>query len=212
MIKQMNIAIIGFMGAGKSLISKLLAQLLNRKRISLDDLIEQKEGRQHPLSLYEIPFLFFLIWLIKYLDKHYRLYKWYRGSRGEAKPGFLWLSYLFWLTIFHFIIDFVFLRQTAFLFISYRQLWLFGMFLFTVFWFWWQAGDSFDILKFKQKWLGKTDNNTAKPARVIKKEETFEPNSQEIADNKIGIDKNISINSTPNTTVATGRRFFRSRK
>ncbi|HPN87861.1 MAG TPA: shikimate kinase [Candidatus Omnitrophota bacterium] len=45
MIKQMNIAIIGFMGAGKSLISKLLAQLLNRKRISLDDLIEQKEGR-----------------------------------------------------------------------------------------------------------------------------------------------------------------------
>jgi len=45
-MKRMNISIIGFMGAGKSLISKLLAKILNKKRVSLDDLIEEKEGRK----------------------------------------------------------------------------------------------------------------------------------------------------------------------
>ena len=45
-MNQKNIAIIGFMGAGKSSISKLLAKLLNRKIACLDDLIEEKEGRK----------------------------------------------------------------------------------------------------------------------------------------------------------------------
>ncbi|MBF0522634.1 MAG: shikimate kinase [Candidatus Omnitrophica bacterium] len=45
-MKKQNIVLIGFMGSGKSLISRHLAKLLNKKRVSLDDLIEQKEGRK----------------------------------------------------------------------------------------------------------------------------------------------------------------------
>lgn len=40
-----NIVLIGFMGCGKSLTSNKLAEILNRKVISTDKLVEQKEGR-----------------------------------------------------------------------------------------------------------------------------------------------------------------------
>src|SRR3989338_6200720 len=40
-----NIVVVGFMGAGKSLISKKLAQKLNFPVFSTDKLIEEKEGR-----------------------------------------------------------------------------------------------------------------------------------------------------------------------
>ncbi len=40
-----NIVLIGFMGAGKSLVSNSLAKELNRERISTDEWIEKKEGK-----------------------------------------------------------------------------------------------------------------------------------------------------------------------
>lgn len=40
-----NIVLIGFMGCGKSLTSNKLAEILNRKVISTDKLVEQKEGQ-----------------------------------------------------------------------------------------------------------------------------------------------------------------------
>jgi len=40
-----NIALVGFMGSGKSLVSKELAKRWNRKIISTDRLIEEKDGR-----------------------------------------------------------------------------------------------------------------------------------------------------------------------
>lgn len=40
-----NIVLVGFMGSGKSLTSKRLAELLDREVVSTDGLIEQKEGR-----------------------------------------------------------------------------------------------------------------------------------------------------------------------
>lgn len=43
-----NIALIGFMGAGKTAVGQLLAKKLNRKFIELDSLIEQQAGKSIP--------------------------------------------------------------------------------------------------------------------------------------------------------------------
>ncbi len=43
-----NVALIGFMGVGKSAIGKVLAEKLNKEFIELDDLIEQKAGKSIP--------------------------------------------------------------------------------------------------------------------------------------------------------------------
>lgn len=43
-----NIALIGFMGTGKSAVGRLLAQKLKRKFIEMDTLIEQKAGKSIP--------------------------------------------------------------------------------------------------------------------------------------------------------------------
>ncbi len=39
-----KIVLVGFMGAGKSTVAKYLAQLLNSKKLDLDDFIEENEG------------------------------------------------------------------------------------------------------------------------------------------------------------------------
>ena len=43
-----NIALIGFMGTGKTAVGQVLAQKLDRKFIELDSLIEQKAGKSIP--------------------------------------------------------------------------------------------------------------------------------------------------------------------
>ena len=43
-----NIALIGFMGAGKTTIAELLAEKLNKKAMELDSLIEQRAGKSIP--------------------------------------------------------------------------------------------------------------------------------------------------------------------
>ncbi|MFC1965401.1 shikimate kinase [Chloroflexota bacterium] len=43
-----NIALIGFMGTGKTVVGQLLAEKLGRKFIELDSLIEQKAGKSIP--------------------------------------------------------------------------------------------------------------------------------------------------------------------
>ena len=43
-----NIALIGFMGVGKTLVGRLLAKKLSRKFIELDSLIEQQAGKSIP--------------------------------------------------------------------------------------------------------------------------------------------------------------------
>lgn len=43
-----NIALIGFMGAGKTAVGRVLAQKLNKKFVELDSLIEQKAGKPIP--------------------------------------------------------------------------------------------------------------------------------------------------------------------
>lgn len=44
-MSRKNIVLIGFMGSGKSMVAKRLAEILERDAVSLDDLIEAKEGR-----------------------------------------------------------------------------------------------------------------------------------------------------------------------
>lgn len=44
-MSRKNIVLIGFMGSGKSMVAKRLAKILKRDAVSLDDLIETKEGR-----------------------------------------------------------------------------------------------------------------------------------------------------------------------
>ena len=43
-----NIALIGFMGAGKTAVGKALAEKLNKKFVEMDSLIEQKAGKSIP--------------------------------------------------------------------------------------------------------------------------------------------------------------------
>ena len=43
-----NIALIGFMGTGKTVVGEALAKKLNRKFVELDSLIEQKAGKSIP--------------------------------------------------------------------------------------------------------------------------------------------------------------------
>ncbi|MBI5415783.1 MAG: shikimate kinase [Candidatus Omnitrophica bacterium] len=47
-MSQKNIALIGFMGSGKSVVSKKLAVILKREAISTDEWIERREGRSIP--------------------------------------------------------------------------------------------------------------------------------------------------------------------
>ncbi len=44
-MSRKNIVLIGFMGSGKSLVARKLAKILNRDMVSLDDLVETREGR-----------------------------------------------------------------------------------------------------------------------------------------------------------------------
>lgn len=43
-----NVALIGFMGVGKTAVGKVLAERLNREFVELDSLIEQKAGKSIP--------------------------------------------------------------------------------------------------------------------------------------------------------------------
>jgi phosphatidylglycerol:prolipoprotein diacylglycerol transferase len=61
----------------------------------------------HPISLYQIIFLGFLLWLVYKLVRQYRFFNWYKGKRTEAAPGFLFLTYLLFFGIFRFALEFV---------------------------------------------------------------------------------------------------------
>lgn len=160
------------------------------------------DGRQHPLSLYEIPFLFFLIWLVRYFDKHYRLYTWYCNGRSDAKPGFLWLSYLFFLSLFHIFLDFTLIRQPILFFFSFRQILLLGMLLITIFLFWKQTGNEFSLKPNK--------TNSQKLAPTTIKDDNNLIATTALTSSTADLKDNTNHNN--NLTSASGKRFFRSRK
>ncbi|MBU0683676.1 MAG: hypothetical protein KJ864_05250, partial [Candidatus Omnitrophica bacterium] len=41
-----NIVLVGFMGTGKTIISKALSERLKKKRVSIDEMIELQEGKK----------------------------------------------------------------------------------------------------------------------------------------------------------------------
>ena len=45
-----NVALIGFMGVGKTMVGKTLAERLNKEFVEMDALIEQKTGKSIPDS------------------------------------------------------------------------------------------------------------------------------------------------------------------
>ncbi len=64
------------------------------------------EKAVHPLNLYEIFFLVGVLFLVKKLERQYRLFDWYRNKRGEAAPGFLFLVYLLFYSAFRLLLEF----------------------------------------------------------------------------------------------------------
>ena len=60
----------------------------------------------HPFSLYEIIFLIVLFFVICKLERQYRLFEWYKDKRGQARPGFLFLTYLLAYSLFLFVLEF----------------------------------------------------------------------------------------------------------
>ncbi len=111
------------------------------------------EGKRHPVQLYEIIILVIIQLLIKWLDKRYRLFKWYQDQRGEAKTGFLWLTYMFIFTLSQFYLDFLFERQTILPFLSIYQLIILGYLIFIMILFYLRAGKKIWTPSF-QKTLG----------------------------------------------------------
>lgn len=103
------------------------------------------EGDRHPLQLYEIIVFVGSLFLIKFFDKHYRLYSWYQDNRGKAHPGFLWLVYLFILLITLFILDFIDVRNTLFWFISVKQVVIFVLLVWCSVAFWMRAGNKLNF-------------------------------------------------------------------
>ena len=109
------------------------------------------EGARHPLSLYEIPVLFIIYFLLTWLEKRYRFFTWYQNDRGEAKPGFLWQTYIILLLSESFVLDWVFDKRNVILWIiSLRQIILFILFLIAIFIFWLQAGHSINLERIKK--------------------------------------------------------------
>ena len=79
------------------------------------------EDKRHPIQIYEILFLLFLYWLLSKFERRYRLFSWYQDRRGEAKPGFLSLSYIAFYSFWRLLLEFV---RTSFLYwggISWEQ-------------------------------------------------------------------------------------------
>jgi len=104
------------------------------------------EGMRHPISFYKTIILIFTLFVIKWLDKRYRLFVWYQNKRGKANPGFLWLSYLLIFAVFEFIFD-VLMDSVRILgpFSSYQILLILFIF-FVGFSFWLRAGNEFNLI------------------------------------------------------------------
>lgn len=49
--------------------------------------------------------------LLYYFDKHYRTFEWYKNKRGEAAPGFLFLSLIIFFSLTKFIVAFFYSRD-----------------------------------------------------------------------------------------------------
>jgi prolipoprotein diacylglyceryltransferase len=107
-------------------------------------------GKRFPINVFEAVTFLLVFYLMKWLDKHYRLYKWYQTKKGEAQPGFLWLSYLFIFALFHFSIDFFIDRNILFLVFSSYQMFMLGFLGLILFWFWLRAGNKLRLFETKQ--------------------------------------------------------------
>jgi phosphatidylglycerol:prolipoprotein diacylglycerol transferase len=63
--------------------------------------------RRHPVQLYEFIVYFLLFRLMFFLEKNYRTYSWYQGTKGEAKEGFILSVVLFGIGLVNLLYGFI---------------------------------------------------------------------------------------------------------
>lgn len=115
---------------------------------------------RHAVTLYEILFLIILYLILKKFEKSYRFFSWYQTDRGEARAGFLWLSYLLTLVGFNIGLDFLFETRTLiFWVISLNQIILILILIAIIFTFWLRAGNEFNLSKFFNKFIPEEKEN-----------------------------------------------------
>lgn len=69
------------------------------------------EERRFPIQLFAVLFLLLVWWWLRRLEKQYRLFVWYQDKRGEARPGFITLTFLMVYAWFRF--GLAFFRQAS---------------------------------------------------------------------------------------------------
>ena len=131
------------------------------------------EGRLHPLQLYEILIFLVLYFIIKWLDRRYRLFNWYQDNRGNAKSGFLWHVYVLVVIVLSIGLDFISVRDTTMLMISLRQILLLFIGIGFGISFWMRAGNKINFFatadKLKSSAIRKPLGSEGPARRVRKK-------------------------------------------
>lgn len=52
---------------------------------------------RHPIGLYGALVWIFVFWFLWWVESRYRRFVWFQRSKGDARPGFLFFTYLIWL-------------------------------------------------------------------------------------------------------------------
>ncbi len=126
------------------------------------------ETYNHPLQLYDSLILLIILFILKWLDNNYRLFSWYQDKRGNAQPGFIWLSYIMLFSITQFIFDFIkYNRGIVLGVISIYQIILIITLLISGFNIWLKSGRENPFTKFIDNILPDDVAPIRKPMNVI---------------------------------------------
>ncbi|MBQ6154364.1 hypothetical protein IJI99_00600, partial [bacterium] len=58
----------------------------------------------YPVQLFSLLYYLVIYFLLAYLEQNYRTYDWYRANRSQAKPGFIFFSFLFFATLYQLLL------------------------------------------------------------------------------------------------------------
>lgn len=103
------------------------------------------DGSRHPIQIYEILVLILLYWLLLKLECRYRLFHWYQDRRGEARPGFLVLTYFLLYSLWRLGLEFARTSSLYFKGIAWEQALSFIIILGTIGGFWIRSGRKLKI-------------------------------------------------------------------
>lgn len=130
----------------------------------------------HPLNLYEIFFLLGLYYLVRRLERQYRLFDWYKDKRGEAQAGFLFLVYLLGYNLFRFLLEFLHLSSLYFKGLAWEQWWSAATVVTGLVLFYARSGNrKQEMVVFFQEFLGQIFKKRSGPKLEVLKPPTFLP-------------------------------------